>query len=160
MHQIRPRYAATLTPEPLPPSKKRNHHPPTPSPKKPPSNQKHSIHTPVHLAIIRHLRPPAPHDLPARGDDAELAHVDLDDGALGQHAQLRVQRVLRVLLDGEDGQLHGDVELRVGDVGFLVAQAHGADEALVFDGAAGEGGADEGGFGYHAFPADVVVLVS
>ena len=41
----------------------------------------------------------------------------------------------------------------MGDVGFFVAEAHGADEAFVFDGPPGEAGADEGGFGYHAFPA-------
>ncbi len=40
-------------------------------------------------------------------------------------------------------------------MGLFVAEAHGADETFVFDGAAGEGGADEGGFGYHSFPAVV-----
>lgn len=134
---------------------------PSPLPLHPttPSNKQHSINTPIHLTIIRHLRPPAPHDLPPRRHDPQLADIDLDDGPLGQHPELRVQRVLRVFFDGDDGQLDGDAEFGVGDVGFFVAEAHGADEAFVFDGAAGEAGADEGGFGYHAFPAGVRMLV-
>ena len=134
---------------------------PSPLPLHPttPSNKQHSINTPIHLTIIRHLRPPAPHDLPPRRHDAQLADIDLDDGPLGQHPELRVQRVLRVFFDGDDGQLDRDAEFGVGDVGFFVAEAHGADEPFVFDGAAGEAGADEGGFGYHAFPAGGCMLV-
>lgn len=41
----------------------------------------------------------------------------------------------------------------MGDVCLFVAQAHGADEALVLDGAAGEAGADKGGLCDHALPA-------
>lgn len=95
----------------------------------------------------------SPHDLSSRGNQTQLAHIDLDDGALGQHAELGVQRVLGVLLDADDGQLNGDAELGVRDVGLLVAQAHGPDEALVLDGAAGEAGADEGRLRDHALPA-------
>ncbi len=40
-----------------------------------------------------------------------------------------LQRIAGVLLDAQDGELDGDVEGRVGDVGLLVTQTHGADEA-------------------------------
>ena len=49
--------------------------------------------------------------------------------ALGQNAKLRIQRIARVLLDAQDWELDGDVESRVGDVGLLVTQTHGPDEA-------------------------------
>lgn len=100
------------------------------------------IHTPIVLAIIRNLRPSAPHHFPPRRHEPQFADVDFDDGPLGQHPQLRVQRVLGVFLDADDGELDGDGEFGVGDVGAFVPETHGADEALVFDGASGEVGAD------------------
>ena len=42
------------------------------------------------------------------------------------------------LLDGYDGQLNRDFQFRMGDVSFLVSEAHGSDEAFVFDRATGE----------------------
>lgn len=61
------------------------------------------IDTAIILAIIRDLGPATPDDLAAGGDEAEFADVDLDDGTLGEHAELGVHRVLWVLLDGDDG---------------------------------------------------------
>ncbi len=49
--------------------------------------------------------------------------------ALGQNAKLGIQRIARVLLDTQDRELNCDVEGRVGDVGLLVTQTHGPDEA-------------------------------
>lgn len=39
------------------------------------------------------------------------------------------QRIAGVLLDAENGELDGDVEGWVGDIGLLVTETHGADEA-------------------------------
>ncbi len=83
--------------------------------------------------------------------------------ALGQNAKLGIQRIARVLLDAEDWELDCDVEGRVGDVGLLVTQTHGPDEActllaspasvgrrlrealtFVFDRPSGEVGPDKG----------------
>lgn len=93
-----------------------------------------------------------PHDLSTSRHQTQLRDVDLDDGTLGQHTKLCVQRVLGVLLDGDDGQLDGNAELGVGDVCLLVAQTHGADEALVLDRTTREPGTHEGGLGDHALP--------
>lgn len=45
------------------------------------------------------------------GDEAQLGDVDFEHGTLGQDTQLSVERVLGVLLDGQDGELDGDTEL-------------------------------------------------
>ena len=42
-----------------------------------------------------------------------------------------LQRIAGVLLDAENGELDGDVQGWVGDVGLLVAETHGADEACL-----------------------------
>lgn len=88
------------------------------------------------------LGPPAPHHFSARRHQTQLAHIDLNYGALCQHSQVRVHWVLRVLLYADDGQLHRDGELGVGDVGALVAEPHRSDESFIFHGAAGEVGSN------------------
>ena len=100
------------------------------------------VHTPVVLTIVRDLRPSTPDHLSAGRDEAQFAHVDFDDGSLGQYAELGIQWILGVFFDADDGKLDGDGEFGVSDVGALVAKTHGADEALVFNRAAGEVGAD------------------
>lgn len=67
---------------------------------------------------------------------------------------------MRVLLDGDDRKLDGDTKLGVGDVGLLVSETHGADEAFVLDGAASKVGTDKGGLGDHALPALLGRLLS
>ena len=42
-----------------------------------------------------------------------------------------LQRIAGVLLDAENGELDGDVQSWVGDVGLLVTETHGADEACL-----------------------------
>ena len=51
--------------------------------------------------------------------------------ALGQNTELGIQRIARVLLDTQDRELNCDIEGRVGDVGLLVTQTHGPDEACM-----------------------------
>ena len=99
------------------------------------------VDTSIILAIIRDLGPSTPHDLATRGDQSQLAHVDLEDCPLGQNAKLGVHGVLGVLLDGDDGQLNRDSKLGVSHVGLLIPQPHRADEALVLDGSPSEIGA-------------------
>jgi hypothetical protein len=96
------------------------------------SDKQDRINTPVVLAIVRNLSPLPPHDLPTCRHNPQLGNVYLDDRSLGQYAELCVHGVLWVLFDGYDGELDGYAEFGVGYVGFLVSQAHGADEAFVF----------------------------
>lgn len=67
---------------------------------------------------------------------------------------------MRVLLDGNNGQLHRHAELWVCDVCLFVSQTHGPDEPLVLDGASGEIGTDESGLGDHSLPALLGSLLS
>lgn len=52
-----------------------------------------------------------PDDLSSSSDHTQLADVDLDDGTLGHHSQLRVKGRLRVLLHSDDGELEGGFQV-------------------------------------------------
>ncbi len=52
--------------------------------------QQNSVNCTVHFGVVGDLRVLAPHDLAARGDEAQLGHVHLDDCALGDDTQLQV----------------------------------------------------------------------
>jgi hypothetical protein len=52
-----------------------------------------------------------PDDLSSGSDHTQLADVDLDDGTLGHHSQLRVKGRLRVLLYSDDGELEGGFQV-------------------------------------------------
>jgi hypothetical protein len=54
----------------------------------------------------------APDDFSSCGYETEFRDVDFDNGSLGQDAELGVQRLLGVLLDRDDWQLNGNVELQ------------------------------------------------
>lgn len=62
----------------------------------------------------------------------------LDDGALGEDAELAVHLAIGVLLDADDFQLKGALELRVRDVRLGEAHPSGPDEALILWRLAGE----------------------
>ena len=66
------------------------------------------IDTALVLRGVGNLGPFSPDDLSVGGDHTQLGDVDLDDCSLGQDTELGVQRVLGVLLDGQNGQLHGN----------------------------------------------------
>lgn len=66
------------------------------------------IDTSVVLGVVGNLGPFTPDNLAVGGDHTQLGDVDFEDRSLGQDTELSVQGVLGVLLDGEDGQLHGD----------------------------------------------------
>lgn len=66
------------------------------------------VDTTVVLRVVSNLGPFTPDDLAVGGDHTQLGNVDLENCSLGQDTELCVQGVLRVLLDREDGQLHGD----------------------------------------------------
>jgi hypothetical protein len=70
------------------------------------------IDTAVVLGVVRNLGPFTPDNLAVGGDHTQLGDVDFEDCSLGQDTELSVQGVLGVLLDGEDGQLHGDGHFR------------------------------------------------
>ena len=110
------------------------------------------INATIVFHIIRYLGPASPHDFATRRHQAQFTHIHLDHRPLGQHAQLRVHGVLRVLLHADDRQLHRDAQLGVRHIRTLVPQAHGADEALVLDGTTRERLSDEGRLGHHALP--------
>jgi hypothetical protein len=155
-------------------------------------HEEHGVDAPVRLGIVGHLRKLAPHDLAGRGHEAEIADIDLDDGALrretkaseiqeeqyifsaekkceskkvavrrkyecgrflsmktvsmycikdshankkrdylGDDAQRRVERRLRILLDADNVEVKGRLQLGVRDVRLLHAQRRRPDEALV-----------------------------
>ena len=96
------------------------------------SNKKDSVDAAVVLGVVGHLGILAPNDLPAGGDEAEVAHVDLDDRTLGDHAELCVHGGLGVLLDADDIQVERTLELRVGHVSLCETECHRSDETLVF----------------------------
>ena len=66
------------------------------------------VDTALVLRGVGNLGPFSPDDLSVGGDHTQLGDVDLDDCSLGQDTELGVQRVLGVLLDGQNGQLHGN----------------------------------------------------
>lgn len=66
------------------------------------------VDTALVLRGVGNLGPFSPDDLSVGGDHTQLGDVDLDDCSLGQDTELSVQRVLGVLLDGQNGQLHGN----------------------------------------------------
>lgn len=101
-----------------------------------------------------------PGNLARRGNHTEIGNVDLDDGTLGKNTELGIEGVAGILLDAENGELDGDVEGRVGDVGLLVTETHGADEAFVLDGASREIGSDKCWLGDDALPALLVHLLT
>lgn len=69
------------------------------------------IDTTVVLRGVGHLGPFTPDNLTGSGNKTQLGDVDLNDCSLGQDTQLGIERVLGVLLDGQDGELHGDSQL-------------------------------------------------
>lgn len=69
------------------------------------------IDTTVVLRGVGHLGPFTPDNLTGSGNKTQLGDVDLNDCSLGQDTQLGIERVLGVLLDGQDGELHGDSKL-------------------------------------------------
>lgn len=92
-------------------------------------NEQDSVQASVVLGVVCDLGPTTPDDLSTSCDQTELGNVDFDDGTLGQNTKLGVHGVLRVLLDGNDGELDGDTEFGVGDIGLLVTETHGTDES-------------------------------
>lgn len=116
------------------------------------SNEKHGVNAAVQLRVVGHLRVLAPDHLPWRGHQPQLAHVDLEHSALGDHAETREEARLRVLLHRDDAQLERGAQLGVRHVGLAEAQAAGADEALVLGRQARERVAHERGLCYHALP--------
>lgn len=69
------------------------------------------INTTIVLRGVGNLGPFTPDNLTGSGNETQLGDVDLNDCSLGQDTQLGIKRVLGVLLDGQDGELHGDSQL-------------------------------------------------
>lgn len=61
---------------------------------------------------IGNLSPFAPDDLAACGDKSQFGDIHLNNGTLSEDTKLSVKRVLGILLDGENGQLHSDAQFR------------------------------------------------
>lgn len=69
------------------------------------------INTTVVLGGVGDLGPFTPDNLTRGGNKTQLGDIDLNDCSLGQDTQLSIERVLGVLLDGQNGELHGDSQL-------------------------------------------------
>merc|ERR1712224_252051 len=78
--------------------------------------EQHCIYAAVVLRIVRDLRVLAPHDLPRRRHQSQVAHVHLHYRTLGDHTELRTHRTLWVLLYAEDVEVERRLEFGVGDV--------------------------------------------
>ena len=122
--------------------------------------QKDTVDAALVLRVVGDLGVTTPDNLSTSSDKTKFADVDLDNGTLGQNTQLSVKRVLGVLLDADDGQLNGNAKLGMCDVGLLVTETHGSDEALVLGVASSEVGSDKGRLGDHALPGLFLDLLS
>lgn len=83
--------------------------------------------------VVGDLRVLAPDDLAACSDETELGDVHLDDGTLGDDAELGVHGRLRVLLDADDRQLEGRLQFgceRVKKRVNMTYARHGTLDAL------------------------------
>ncbi|KAI6759013.1 hypothetical protein HG531_014009 [Fusarium graminearum] len=107
--------------------------------------QKNTVDAALVLWVIGDLSVATPNNLSTSGDQTKFADVDLDDGTLCQDTEL---------------SLNGNAKLGVCDVGLLVTETHGADEALVLGVASSEVGSDKGGLGDHALPGLLLDLLS
>lgn len=113
-----------------------------------------------YLRVVGDLSITTPGNFARRGHHTKIGNVDLDNGTLGQNTKLGIKGVAGVLLDAENGELDRDIEGRVGDVGLLVTETHGPDEAFVLDWASGEIGSDECWLSDDALPALLVHLLA
>lgn len=93
-------------------------------------DQKDTIYTPIELWIIGHLRILPPHHLSRLRDEAQLAHIDLDDRALGDHPQRGEERRRGILLHAEYIKAEGRLELWMRDMGLLKSQPRRPNESL------------------------------
>jgi len=66
------------------------------------------INAAIVLGSVGNLSVFTPSNLSSGCDDTEFRYVDFDDCTLRKDTELRVERVLRVFLDGKNGQLDGD----------------------------------------------------
>jgi len=78
----------------------------------PPLYKQHGVDAAVVLRVVSDLCVLAPDHLAARRDETQLADVDLDNRALGDHTQLRVQRRTGVLLHADNRQAKSGLQLR------------------------------------------------
>lgn len=70
-------------------------------------HEQNRIDAAVVLRIVRNLSVLRPDHLAVLRDQTELTDVHLDHGAFGHHAQTRVHRTARVLLDADYRQVKG-----------------------------------------------------
>lgn len=80
------------------------------------SDKQYSVDTTIVLGIVCDLCIPAPNNFAGSGRQTQLRHIDFKDSTFAQNTELCVEGVLRVLLDGDDGQLHRHRKLRMGNL--------------------------------------------
>lgn len=123
-------------------------------------HQQDTVDAALILRVVSNLGIATPDDLSTSGYETKFADVDLDNGTLGQNTQLGVERVLRVLLDADDGELDSDTKLGVCDIGLLITETHRSNEALMLGVASSEVGSDKGRLGNHALPSLLLDLLT
>lgn len=116
-------------------------------------DEQNRIDTAVVLRIVRDLSILRPDHLAVLCDQTEFADVHLDHGSLGHHAQARVHRTARVLLDADDRQIESGLQFRMCHMGVLVTQCHRTNESLELRRLSREALAHEAGLGHHSLPA-------
>lgn len=106
----------------------------------------------VVLRIVCDLGVFTPYNFARIGHEPKLRDINLNDSPARYDTELGEHLAAWILLDADNVQAEGGLELRVSNVGLLKAQAHRANKALIFGGLSGEALANIGDLGNHAFP--------
>jgi hypothetical protein len=112
------------------------------------------------LWVVGHLGVFAPNNLAGGSHQTQLTHIHFNNGTLSDHTQVGVQRTGRVLLDAQDVQVEGGLELGVGHMCPLHTQTSGADKPLVLGSLAGIAVAHKSDLGDHSLPVLLLALAA
>ena len=121
-------------------------------------NEEDGIDASVVFGMIRDLSILAPDHFAGLGDESQFTDVHLNDGSLRDDSQAGVHGGVGILLDSDDGQLEGGLQLRVRDVCLIEPQSHGSNESLKLGRLACESFPHERHLCHHPLPAFLILL--
>jgi len=121
-------------------------------------HEQDSVDASIILWVVSDLCILSPDNLTTGGDKAELRDVHLNHCSLGDDTELGEKGRAGVLLNPDNGQLEGGLQLRVCHVGLLDTQTGGPDETFELWRLAGETVANEGALGDHTLPGLLALL--